>query len=234
MPDDETFLVRLSRLFTDGARGFLQQTFAQRELDISSLHRSVQPVVLVGRNVTTDTQTFDAIMNTSGRLRVDSGLGPGTAVSNSAGSWVSLAIGDYLYATSGSIAGNATATLPTVASANGDSVFEVEEVLHTLTTDATVVTRTPTLNVLAGLPSIVTTLNDWSQVGPAVPASQKGKLFIPKGPAVAKINTNGVFTDGATSPLPLLIGDAGTLSVTVASGVAGDSHSLSCLVRRIA
>ena len=217
-----------TRIFSDDLWSKL--TDEQGNIDVEAL---IRPALLVGINAATG-GVVPASVDANGRLRTDAGILMPSAPGNTLATWNALAVGQYGYFTTGSTAGNVTATLPSIAPSFGDSIFEVHEILHTLDNDATAASRVPTLVVLAGLPSIVTTLNDWSQVGATATANQNAKLFIPRGPATAKINTNGTITDGATSPLPISGGDAMVLSVTVAAGVAGDAHSLSALVRRIA
>jgi hypothetical protein len=230
--DDEQGIEDSSRIFTTPARTLLGGARAGRPSFLRYFRR-LRPFVLIGRDITTDTQTLDNIINAAGRLRVDAGLGSGAVVTSPA-SFLSLAIGESAWAMTGSVAGNVAATLPTLASNFGESIFEILQILHVLDDDATVASRIPTLTIVTGMPSIVTTLDDWSQVGATATQNENAKLFIPRGPATAKINDNGTITDGATSPLPMFIGDAGVISVAVASGVAGDAHSLACLVRRIA
>jgi hypothetical protein len=225
---------KLTEIFTDTLAALMGTTDPDLgyEFDASV----IRPTVILGGNPTAAGTLSRALqVSAAGFVRTDAGvLGSGVAVGNTAASWSALAIGTSAWFTTGSIAGNATAALPNVAPAFGDSIFQVEQILHTLDTDATVASRIPTLTILAGMPSIVTTLNDFSQVGATSTANENSKMFVPRGPAVVKLNDNGTFSDGATSPLPMFIGDAGLISVVVASGVAGDAHSLSALVRRLA
>ena len=228
--DDDGMEVETDLLFTRPARTVL----GKRRFRWFHWSQRVQPVVLIGRNVTSDTQTLDPLFTAAGKLPSDGGfLGSGTAVGNTASAW-NQDIGVAAWFTTGSIAGNANATLPTLAPSFGDSIFSIEQILHVLDCDATAASRVPTLTIVAGMPSIVTTLNDWSQVGATSTTTENSKLFVPRGPAVVKINDNGTITDGATSPLPMSIADGGVISVAVAAGVVGDAHSLSALVRRIA
>jgi hypothetical protein len=189
--------------------------------------------VLLGRAVTSDTQTLDTIVDARGAQATDAKfLGDGTAVSNTGLSWPS-AMGVWAWVTSTIINGNAIAALPAVASVFGDAIYEVQQILHTITCDATVATRVPTLAIGSGMPRQVGD-TDFPQTGPSLTASQTGAIFVPRGPAVVKLNDNGTFSDGATSPLPVYLSEGGSVSVTVAAGVVGDLHLLSALARRIA
>jgi len=218
-------------LFTRPARTVL----GKRRFRWLQFKQRIRPVVLVGRNVTSDTQTLDPLVSVSGRFRTDGGvLGSGAAVTSPA-NFASLAVGESAWTTTGSVAGNAVATLPSIASAFGEAIFEVHQILHVLIADGNAASRIPTLSVQTGMPtSVATTLTDWTQVGATATLSQEIHMLVPRGPAVVKLNDNGTITDGATSPLPMSLTDAGTLSVTVAAGLAGDSHALTALVRRVA
>lgn len=231
----------LNRLFVDSARKLL--TSGQGPAPIAKVQipveEQLQAVMLLLRPIVADGDVFIPPMNAALHFPTTGGiLGSGVALTPSQTIWSDMLIGEYRLVGTGSVAGNAIASLPSVASAFGTSasLFEVLEMLHTVDCDATAASRVPTLTVITGLPvGFVTALTDWSQVGPTLTTTENGKMFIPRGPAVVKLNDNGVFSDGATSPLPLLCdGDALTLSVTVAAGVAGDVHALSALIHRIA
>jgi hypothetical protein len=222
----------LTRIFTD-TFGAL---FNTNDPDLPyEFEEKIRLSILLGANPTaTGTLSRALQVDSTGRLRTDSGvLGTGAVVSSPT-SWSSLAIGEWAWAFTGSIAGNAAASLPTVAPAFGESIFEVEQILHVFDAQATVATRVPTLTVASGMPSIVSTLSDWTQVGASSTSNENSKMFVPRGPAVVKINDNGTISDGATSPLPVSLTDGGSLSVTVSLGEAGDAHSLAALVRRVA
>lgn len=228
-PEEEDVDIDSARLFTESARSILGRKFFRR----FRVRPRIQPVIFVGRNVTTDAQTLDPLFDGNGKVPTTGGYLTDTRPVATASAWASLEVGDWDYFTTGSVAGNVAASLPS-STGTGEVIYEVHQILHTLDNDGTAASRVPTLVVVAGMPSISSALNDWSQVGATATAGENAKLFVPRGPAVVKINDNGTITDGATSPLPMLIGVAGTLSVTVAAGVAGDAHSLSALVRRVA
>jgi len=228
MADDQ--IIETDALFTRPFRTL----FGKKRHSWLTHKPKVQYVALVGRNVTTDTQTLDTTIDADGRLRVDAGLlGAGATVPNTGSSWTGMEVGETRWFTTTAINGNVDATLPTLASGTEEHIYEVLQLLHSLDCDATAASRIPTLKIVAGMPEQVT-LNDWSQVGATSTTTENSKLFVPRGPATAKINDNGTITDGATSPLPMFIGEAGTITVTVASGVAGDLHLLSALVRKVA
>jgi hypothetical protein len=199
--------------------------------------------VLVGRNVTTDTQTLDSIifLNASSVpvLRVAGG-GVGTvAAADQLSGWATLAVGEYGHYVTGNVAGNASATLPSVAPTGNESVFELLQLLITLENDATVASRIINCDITTGL--LVETGSPFSQtiqirtVGPTVTASQEGSLLLTRaGQGATGINTNGAPTQGTTSPLPILLGDSGTVTSLITAGVAGDFHRLSAFVRRVA
>src|SRR3990167_4245020 len=213
-PEEEDVDIDSARLFTESARSILGRKFFRR----FRVRPRIQPVIFVGRNVTTDAQTLDPLFDGNGKVPTTGGYLTDTRPVATASAWASLEVGGWDYSSTGT----------------GEFIYEVHQILHTLDNDGTAASRVPTLVVVAGMPSISSALNDWSQVGATATAGENAKLFVPRGPAVVKINDNGTITDGATSPLPMLIGVAGTLSVTVAAGVAGDAHSLSALVRRVA
>lgn len=238
MPN-ETFFARLSRLFTDGARGFLQQTEAHRELDITQFNRSIQPVVLVQRPITSDTQSFDTIVDSSSRLRTVvaqaawSGTGAGTMPGTEP------AVGDYITLDSGPIAGNAVLAIPTTAPSY-IHIYALEQLLYTVLCDATVATRTPIVSITAGMATQVlaaATLDFIAAASlPSLTASQEGRVFVPRAPALVQLNDNGTITTGAASPLPMLVDTTlpFQIAATLTAGVVGDTHRATAWLRRVA
>jgi len=229
--DDDDQIIETDQLFTRPFR-----TIFGRKRHSWLFHRPrLTYTVVVGRNVGSDTQTLDSIINAAGRVRVDGDLGDGTAVRTLA-SFVDLAIGETAYIDSGDVAGNATAVIPAVTSAFGEARFEVQQILQTLLADASIATRIMLVNVLTGMPAATGAGgNDAGFAGPTgITASQSGRLFIPRAPGLAQLNDNGTITTADVSPLPLLGGDGLTLTSVITAGVVGDVHRLSCIARRVA
>jgi len=194
--------------------------------------------VLVGRNVTTNAQTLDQLVALRGvtgppALRVMDGTG--AAAINDATAWT-MEVGDWGLFSSGSIAGNGSAVLPSLASAFGEAVFEIHQLAHNLDCDATVATRTIVTSFVTGMDNPqALPLNDFARtMGSTQTANENGTMFIPRAPGLVQENDNGTIATADISPLPVLLGDSGSITGDITNGVAGDVHNLACIARRVA
>jgi len=225
--DSRLLFTRAARDLLGGARKGLRSFFRYQ--------RRVQPVVLVGRNVTTDAQTFDSIINSNNRLRTTGGyLGSETVLD--APTSFTMEIGEWAYVASGNIAGNASAFIPLLATAIGQPLFEVHQILQTLSAVG-VATRTMTLQVVAGMPAIPlrgAADDDFAVTGPTITDAEEGSVFIPRAPGLVQLNDNGTITTSDISPLPIMGGDSLTITSVITAGLAADTHRIAAVMRRVA
>ena len=226
--DDDDQIIETDALFSRPFRTI----FGKRRHSWLSHKPKVTYAVLVGRNVTTDAQTLDSIINPSNRLRTTGGVLGSVAVVDDGTSWT-MGLGEWgWFLASG--AGNATVALPSVAPAFGESLYEVHQILQTLTAVG-IATRTMTVNVLTGMTDGTGAAAHMGLAGPtAITDTQFGTFFVPRAPGLAQLNDNGTFTTSDISPLPVGLGDAGTISSVIGAGVAADTHTIGALVRRVA
>jgi len=228
--DDE---IETELLFTRPARTM----FGRKRFRWFQHEPKIVYAALIGRNVTSDTQTLDTIIDSLGRLRTDSGLGTVTGGTGQSAIGDGTNVGDVIELDSGLVAGNVAIGLPT-ATPTSFQLWELYQLLWSGTMDGTVATRTPAPLITTGLDSTVqtTATRDFSfGVLPSLTASQEGRIFAPRAPALLQVNDNGVITTGAASPLPLLFSATGFAIVdTLAAGVAGDTHRISAWCRRVA
>jgi len=222
--------IAFDRIFSDSAKKVLasRRGPGAEHVDIEP---TIQPVVIVGRNILTDAQALDEIIDANERLRVS--MDP--ASPDSGDNWAQLEVGDSAIATTGEIAGNAVSSLPG-SSATDVELYEVEAVIITLDCDATVAARDIVLAVNLGLPRVSPwALNDWQRTMTATQsANENGSLLVPRAPGLVQENDNGTFATADVSPLPLPMTTSGSLTSTITNGVAGDAHVLTALVRRVA
>jgi hypothetical protein len=140
-------------------------------------------------------------------------------------------VGQYFMGTRAT-ANGADASWPS-ASLNPTPLFEVYAVLATMLCDATVATRTLTLDMISGLTSAVT-LNQWQSTAVTLTASQSGSIFTASNRGTL-LNDNGTITlDTVPGPCPFLMTDAGTLVANATTGQATDAVRVSFWARRVA
>jgi len=218
-------------LFTKAVRRIFNRLGSASQKEFPIL-QSVQPVMIVGRDVTSDTQTFDEIVDAQERLRVNVFAHSGTILTGA--TWAALEIGDWAWANSGEGAGNAVVLLPT-SSPTDEMVFEVHQILQQLDNDGTAASRVMTLTVVTDMNSVSPwALNDFAHTGPTATANENASVFIPRAPGLIQNNDNGTITTTDSRPLPVMLGNGGTITSTITAGVAGDVHGIACLVRRVA
>ena len=222
--------IAFDRLFSDAAKKVLasRRGPGAEHADVES---TIQPVMIVGRNILTDGQPLDEIIDANERVRVS--MDP--ALPDSGDNWAQLEVGDSSIATTGEIAGNAVSSLPG-SSATEAQLYEIEAVLITLDCDATVAARDIVLAVNLGLPRVSPwALNDWQRTMTATQsANENGSLLVPRAPGLVQENDNGTIATADVSPLPLPLTTSGAITSTITAGVAGDVHQLTALVRRVA
>lgn len=220
-------------LWTDALRAWLTGHLPgqPRKLRVA---RTIQPVLLMGRNITSETQAADDIVDTDGRLKVAMGaLGGATATT----AWVpgNFIVGQYALVSTGEIAGNVVANLVASLSPTTPQLWELLSVLISANVDATVASRIINLQINTGLPAVTTpTPLDFALVGPTLTASQKGKLYVPYSPGQIQLNDNGTVTQSNTNPLPMLVADTVSIADSLTAGVAGDVHLVAAVLRRVA
>jgi len=234
VPPGPTPVVNFARIFTDPLRKIFSAGRGPSPENIDTdpvLHF----VTLVGRNVTSDTQAADSIVNSNNRLRTTGGyLGSETVLD--APTSFTMEIGEWAYVASGNIAGNASAFIPLLATAIGQPLFEVHQILQTLSAVG-VATRTMTLQVLAGMPAIPArgaADDDFAVTGPTITDAEEGSVFIPRAPGLVQLNDNGTITTSDISPLPIMGGDSLTITSVITAGLAADTHRIAAVMRRVA
>jgi len=228
MTDDD--VIETEALFTRPVRTLFGKAF--RHAWFRHVPR-ITYAVLVGRNVTTNTQTLDSIIDRNIRLRSSAGLGSIAAIDD-ATVWSGIEVGEWgwLFQTG---AGNAPVVLPSLAGALVEGVFEVHQILQTLRAVG-VATRTMTINVLTGMTDGSGATAQDTYAGPTgITDTQFGTFFIPRAPGLAKLNDNGTITTSDVSSLPLMLKeDQGSITSVIGAGLAADTHELGCLIRRVA
>ncbi len=203
--------------------------------DVFRVKTRPRPVYLIGRDVTTDTQTLDSIIDTSGRLRV--GLLAGAVPSASEfqpnqSNWPSPPEATI------EVAGNVGIAIITPgALGSSRPVWVIEGIRYSYLCSATAGARTTAPPLVdsamtrvtgGGQPdvSLVDTLS--------LTAGQEGSVAAASNGVRVK-NQNGTFTFTAGgSPCPWTV-EAFTASVAAATGgLATDLHRLTLLVRQVA
>jgi len=230
--DDE---IETELLFTRPARTI----FGRKRFRWFQHEPKIVYAALIGRNVTSDMQTLDTIIDSLSRVRTIESPGNTSGLGSGSGSAIGdgTAVGDVIELDSGNIAGNAAISIPT-ATPTSFQLWELLQLLWSGTMDGTVATRTPAPLITTGLNSTVqaTATRDFSfGVLPSLTASQEGRIFVPRASALLQVNDNGTITTGAASPLPMLFSAQGLVIADVlAAGVAGDTHRISAWCRRVA
>jgi len=233
--EDENGIEDSSRLFTTAARDLLGG--ARKGLrSFFRYKRRIQPVMVVGRNVATNTQTIDPLFDVNGLIPTTGGYLSDSPISSTVPTdFTALEVGEWDFIASIIRAGNATATIPSAATTDG-RLFEIHQILTTLIAVG-VATRTMTLLAQTGMPAagVMTTDDDFAvTAGPSITDAQQGRIFVPRAPGLVQLNDNGTITTSDISPLPIQCGDAGVFESVITAGLAADSHRIALVVRRVA
>jgi hypothetical protein len=238
----------LRRLFTDPARRVLasEQGPAPIEKLQMDVLESVQPVILVGRDVTTDGQTLDAII--AGRRVIVGGVATGAmmdprllvqhlsveGVVATGSALPDIAVGRYFEGNT-TTADGTDATWPLTIASGLAGLWEILMAVGSVGADATVATRTFVVNLVTGL-GIVAGLTGGVHTTTAITltASEEGSAFLTNN-GLALLNDNGTITEDAIpSPFPTLIDAGGSLTCNVTTGQATDAVQISLFGRRVA
>ena len=208
--------------------------------------RKIQGTYLVGGELESDGTTIPRVTSSRGLLVdlsvVGSGIVPAawSGVPSPAIGDTTAAVGDHVVIGQAGIAGNASISFPT-ATPTSAQLWEAYQLLYIAQCDATVATRTPRPLVSMTLgftsPVNVTAIDDFLFAAslPSLTASQEGRVFAARSPALVQLNDNATITTGAASPLPILFNtNSVNFSCTLTAGVAGDLHAMAVWCRRIA
>src|SRR3990167_9930507 len=82
-PEEEDVDIDSARLFTESARSILGRKFFRR----FRVRPRIQPVIFVGRNVTTDAQTLDPLFDGNGKVPTTGGYLTDTRPGATASAW---------------------------------------------------------------------------------------------------------------------------------------------------
>lgn len=237
MPGPDEHEIDPANFFTQ--LGWSSRIFGKRR----HVKRGIQGVYLVGGELASDTTAIRNVTSSRGVL-VDlsvagSGIVPSQVAFSSSIGDTTYGIGDWGTIGQASIAGNVAIAFPT-ATPTSQQIFELRQLLYIASCDGTVATRTPTpriQNTLIPSGPIMTQITDFnfSTALPSLTASEQGRVFVPLAPGLVQLNDNGTITTGATSPLPIYFNPQTTVfQCTLTAGVAGDSHGMLAVVRRVA
>jgi len=233
--DDENGIEDSSRLFTTPARDLLGGA-AKGLRSFFRYKRRIKPVIIVGRNVTTNAQTIDPLFDVNGLVPTTGGyLSDSPITASPPTDFTALEVGEWDFLASAIVAGNVTASFPSASTTDG-RLFEIHQILTTLIAVG-VATRTMTLFAQTGMPDagVMTTDDDFAVLaGPSITDAQQGRIFVPRAPGLVQLNDNGTITTSDISPLPIQCGDAGLFESVITAGLAADSHRIALVVRRVA
>jgi len=231
----------LRRLFTESARKVLASGEGPASIDSLQIPVAefIQPVVLVGRGITSDTQSLDEIVDTGSRVKV-SGVeqwgGKDTAVDASSSSpdiSGSMAIGDSVEVFASTTGADAEITLTP-----SGQVYMMEYVVAHCEMAAVAATRTLVIGLRAGLTQRgwASARNEYVSATLTQTTGEFGSIsWLPNG--VEAVNDNGTFTRtvGASPlPLPFYNEAAFFLALDGTTLNAGDTLGISMIIRRIA
>src|SRR5438445_12943221 len=101
-----------------------------------------QPVYLIGRPITSSTQTPDSIVDINGRLKVTGGFGNSAAIATGSILSGTEPIGDLFFLRKVA-AGNVSCLSNTTLLGVGVAIYQLLQANYYIATDSTVATRTP-------------------------------------------------------------------------------------------